>query len=114
MSGHPHDTDSLPKRWNACAEDPRPGLYYVTARDGVRTAYLAGPYDTHAAALDAVNPARKRLDYVEHHPHAPFLGYGTARLAPDYAGPLPPVRYGAPAPLDLWRETRAAMELDRG
>jgi hypothetical protein len=56
--------------------------YYVTARDGPRTYFLAGPYDTHAEALAAVEPVRAvALDETRNASagRAWFMAYGTSR-----------------------------------
>lgn len=66
--------------------DPRPGFYYVTAKQGARTAWLAGPFDNHAAALAHVAPASRLA--IEHDPAMFFVSFGTARY-PDGVTPRP-------------------------
>ncbi len=62
----------------------RPGaLFYVTARSGRRTAWLAGPYVSHLAALDAATERRSRLNP---HSDAHWWSLGTASLP---AGDVP-------------------------
>ena len=61
---------------------PEPRQYYVTARDGPRTYFLAGPYDTHVEALAAVEPARAiAMDETRNREwaRAHFMAYGTSR-----------------------------------
>ncbi len=65
--------------------DPRPAdeedAYFVTARyDAQTTAWLLGPYETHADALADVDVARKLviMQYASD-PKAAFAGIGTAR-----------------------------------
>ena len=61
---------------------PEPRQYYVTARDGPRTYFLAGPYDTHVDALAAVEPARAIATDPARNAsagRAHFMAYGTSR-----------------------------------
>lgn len=61
--------------------DPQPVTdrrYYITAVDAGRTAFLAGPYPTHAAALAQVDAVRRRTE--ESYPFAVFWSFGTASL----------------------------------
>lgn len=59
------------------APDKRPGNYYVTAIDGERFFYMAGPYGTHANALERVDQAR---DIASNHDgRAWFMAWGTCR-----------------------------------
>ena len=58
--------------------DTKPGPYYVTCRDGGRTAFLVGPFERHVDALDLVEPARKRACEID--PRAHFYAFGTCRL----------------------------------
>lgn len=75
--------------------DARPGAYYVTARDERgRTAYLVGPFmqrkpgqTAHAQALGLVRRAKRELQRM-HYREAPWLVYGTARIA-RLSAPLP-------------------------
>jgi hypothetical protein len=65
--------------------DSRPGYYYVSVVDGGRSARLRGPFvDDHAAALAAVDAARRDLCLVN--PWAAFMAFGTCRSEVD-AGP---------------------------
>lgn len=58
--------------------------YYVTARDGGRVAYLAGPYRRHGDAVRMVEPCRDAL--AELMPtRAPWVAIGTARRRADHA-----------------------------
>ena len=68
--------------------DERPGYYYVSVIDGRRWLLLYGPFDTHAAALAAVEMVRRLAVDVD--PRAWFYAFGTARLDPDGPGPVPP------------------------
>lgn len=59
--------------------DVKPGNYYVSVRDGKRSAFLLGPYENdHATALTMVNAAAQ-LAY-ELDPKAAFYAFGTARV----------------------------------
>lgn len=66
-----------------CAGDG--GGYYVSVRDGRRFGLLAGPYDTHAAALDKVRQARDLACERDH--WAWFNRFGTVRMRDDYREP---------------------------
>ena len=58
----------------------RPGArFYVTARDGKRSALLLGPYVSHMTALANVDRGR-RLTRESGHWRASFMDYGTASL----------------------------------
>lgn len=78
--------------------DPRLGFYYVSVLDGPRSARARGPFEHHAEALAAVEPARTAL--VELDPRAWFWAFGTCRcetdLGPGYLDTLeqaaPPAR----------------------
>lgn len=59
--------------------------FYVTAIDGGKVYYMAGPYLTHQAALDAVESARSIAD--KHDPRGCFMAWGTART--DRSKPAP-------------------------
>lgn len=52
--------------------------FYVTCIDGARVGYLAGPYETHAAALADVERVRKVA--CEADPWADFYAFGTAAV----------------------------------
>lgn len=77
---------SLPGAWAGGwhlvdAADPQPVTdrrYYVTAVDAGRTAFLAGPYPTHTAALAQVDAVRRRTE--DSYPFAVFWAFGTASL----------------------------------
>lgn len=62
-------------------EDPRPGYYYVTAMDSGRSARAAGPYGTHAAALDDVYRVKEEIERGD--PRAAFYAWGTMRSETD-------------------------------
>lgn len=62
----------------------RPGVgvlrdYYVTMRRDNRTAWLAGPFATHAAALAMVDNARSIACQID--PWSDFDAFGTSSLA---------------------------------
>ena len=57
--------------------DPQPGRYYVTAIDGPKRYFLAGPWDTHADALAQVETVRCFAELAD--PRAIWMAYGTAR-----------------------------------
>jgi len=68
--------------------DPRPGRYYVSARDGGKHAYLLGPFPTHPEALAQVDRAWAKA--LEMYPReATWCGFGTCRLRDDWCGPAP-------------------------
>jgi hypothetical protein len=52
--------------------------YYVTVRDGGRTALLLGPFQSHKAALAQVGRGRKLAD--EATPWAAFYAFGTSSV----------------------------------
>ena len=52
-------------------------MYYVTMIRGRRVAWLAGPYDTHAEALERVDEAKRRA--CEINCWHDFDEFGTAR-----------------------------------
>lgn len=58
--------------------DTQPGPYYVTAKRDTRTAFVSGPYDTHAEALALVDKARSIAADLD--PRAWWDAFGTARL----------------------------------
>lgn len=66
--------------------DPRPGAYYVSVIDGPRRALLAGPWDTHAEALAAVDTVRELGQRID--PKSHFYAWGTARLPDDDSVPI--------------------------
>ena len=57
--------------------DPQPGRYYVTAIDGAKRYFLAGPWETHAEALAQVAAVRRFAELTD--PRAIWMAYGTAR-----------------------------------
>lgn len=56
--------------------------YYVSIVDGPRHALVAGPFQTHEAALRAVEPARKAGYDTD--PKSHFYGWGTAKAPNGY------------------------------
>lgn len=52
--------------------------YYASVRDAGRTGLLAGPYATHAEALDKVDAARAKA--VAADGYAWFYAYGTCSI----------------------------------
>ena len=66
--------------------DERPGAYYVSVRDGERSALLAGPFATHPEALAAVRATRVVAQAKD--VKSAFYAFGTARLE------LPTTRLG--------------------
>lgn len=71
--------DSGAATWHAwhMQPDPQPGRYYVTAIDGPKRYFLAGPWDTHADALAQVETVRCFAELAD--PRAIWMAYGTAR-----------------------------------
>lgn len=61
--------------------DIRDGYYYCTVLDGPQYGLLAGPYDTHQEAIDALPEAKKLAQQVDS--RAVFYAFGTARLERD-------------------------------
>lgn len=55
---------------------PEGANYFVTAVDGRRFYYMAGPYPTHKQAIDAVQPARK---VAMQDGRAWFMSWGTVQ-----------------------------------
>lgn len=55
-----------------------PGDYFVSAIDGNQYWLMAGPYASHAEALEAVDGAKRIAN--EHDGRAWFMGWGTCRL----------------------------------
>ena len=59
---------------------PADGIaFYVTAIDGPRVAYVAGPYRDHAEAMEALPVARAEAERLD--PRAVWYAFGTARGA---------------------------------
>lgn len=52
-------------------------MFYVSVTNGKKYVALAGPYDTHDAALAAVPEARRKAFDAD--PRAPWYAYGTCR-----------------------------------
>lgn len=60
-------------------EHPESGYFFVTAKYGQGVAILAGPYETHEEALDALPKAKSlSLDAIA---EAAFASFGTTRIA---------------------------------
>lgn len=62
-----------------------PRKFYVSAIDGPRHSFLAGPFDTHEEALGLVDTARQKANEID--PKAWFYAYGTARAPEGYDKP---------------------------
>ena len=60
--------------------------YYVSAIDGDRRYLVAGPYDTHAEALDRVGAVRTHAEQRD--PRAHFMAWGTAGSPDAHVTPL--------------------------
>lgn len=60
---------------------PEPGKYFVTAQDAGKIHFMAGPYTTHAEALEKCHPALMIAD--KHDGRAWFMSWGTVRLTDD-------------------------------
>lgn len=69
---------------HVCTESdcPATGGYYVTAVDHDKVYYMAGPYQTHAAALADVDKALRIADKSDG--RAWFMSWGTSRRKDDY------------------------------
>lgn len=82
-------------RWNLSQEvDPRPGNYYVSAIDGQRSYLVAGPWPSHAQALDKV---REVMDFAienDRSGRAHFMSWGTTRSEMDDVRKTPLGRFG--------------------
>lgn len=75
-------SDAPRRRWNVEQEvDTRPGFYYVTAIDGPRKARIAGPYNSHELALDAVETVKNQAYGMD--PRSHFWAWGTMRSEAD-------------------------------
>jgi hypothetical protein len=61
--------------------------FYVSARDGSRTALLLGPYTEHSEALESVERAKRYVQ--EHDPKGWFYAYGTLGTTPKEGRTLP-------------------------
>lgn len=64
-----------------------PGDYFVSAVDNGQFWLLAGPYETHAEALERVD--RVRIIACEHEPKAFFYASGRAGLIPEAGESVP-------------------------
>jgi len=53
-------------------------VFFVSAIDGPKSAFLAGPFDTHEAALDRVDEYRERA-HRDFRDVNPWVGFGTAQ-----------------------------------
>ena len=62
---------------NSMQPDPQPGRYYVTAIDGPKRYFLAGPWEAHGEALAQVEAVRRFAEHTD--PRATWMAYGTAR-----------------------------------
>ncbi|MBB6253008.1 hypothetical protein [Nitrospirillum iridis] len=60
--------------------------FYVTAVNGSRKHFVAGPYPDHATALDRVEAVRAHAD--EKDPRAWFMAWGTAGASAIIKTPL--------------------------
>lgn len=58
--------------------DTAPGPYYVSVKDGGRSAFLSGPYETHPEALALVDRARAICQELD--PRSAFYAFGTCRM----------------------------------
>lgn len=58
--------------------NPDHRAFYVSAIDGPKTFLIAGPYDSHDAALARVDPVRSHAG--EHDGRAHFMYWGTCSL----------------------------------
>ena len=57
--------------------------YYVTVKDGPRTGFLLGPYDTHAEALANVERGEVLAMETDNATRTWFYAYGTSKLTAD-------------------------------
>lgn len=60
--------------------------FYVSAIDGSRKYLIAGPYDSHQAALDLVKPVRDHANTIDG--RAWFMAWGTAGSDESFKTPL--------------------------
>jgi hypothetical protein len=60
--------------------------FYVSAIDGTKKYLIAGPYETHAQALELVDAVKAQADKVD--PRAAFMAWGTASSAILIPAPL--------------------------
>jgi len=67
------------------SHDGENGGYYTSARDAGRTAFLVGPFDTHAEALAWVDRTRAKAEEVN--ARAVFYAFGTVRMKDGYREP---------------------------
>lgn len=59
--------------------NPEHTLFYVSAIDGPRTFLIAGPYDSHHAALSRVDAVRDHARSIDGRAH--FMAWGTCSSA---------------------------------
>lgn len=67
------------------ARHPYGARFYVSAADAGRTVLLAGPFRTHAEALDALPRTRTRAEELD--PRGLFYAYGTVAMSRSYTKP---------------------------
>lgn len=60
--------------------------YYASVKDGPRTGFLLGPFDTHTQALDCVPIAKATAE--ANNSRAVFYAYGTCKIDLTQDGPL--------------------------
>lgn len=67
---------------HACTPEscPEPSSYFVTAVDGNRVHYMAGPYQTHSESLADVDKARNLANKHDSSGRAWFMSWGTVRM----------------------------------
>lgn len=65
-------------KMNQQTPDKRPGAYYVSVVDGGKFLLLAGPFETHEAALARVEQATEIARNLD--PNCAFYAFGTCRL----------------------------------
>ena len=65
------------------SEPSKPQFFYVTALEGERAFFMAGPYEDHESALNRVEPVRKIACDFERNTNAgraAFMAYGTTGM----------------------------------
>lgn len=67
--------------------------YYVTVKDGSRTGFLLGPYDTHDEALANVDRGRQLAFKTDNTSRTWFYSYGTCKITSE--GKLPKGLFGS-------------------
>lgn len=73
----------------AHASDPPGSRYYVSVQDAGRSAFVAGPYDTHEEAESDVELVRRLGEELD--PRAFWYAWGTARTDVDVNVGVPPL-----------------------